>query len=101
MAEQVLLGLDVGGSSIKAALVDIELGRTVTPLQTTPTPAPVHARCRCCTLCAQLDRELGARGTGRPRLPMRWYSTAWRAPLPMSTSPGSAMPAEGFALFHS
>ncbi len=62
MAEPVLLGLDVGGSSIKSALVDVERGQTVTPLQTTPTPVPSTPEA-VLTLCAQLDRQQGARGT--------------------------------------
>jgi polyphosphate glucokinase len=62
MAEQVLLGLDVGGSSIKSALVDIGRGQTVTPLQSTRTPVPSTPEA-VLTLCAQLDRQLGAKGT--------------------------------------
>lgn len=62
MKDTVVLGLDVGGSSIKAALVDTELGRTVTPLQTIPTPTPSTPEV-VLDLCARVDRELGARGT--------------------------------------
>ncbi len=61
MADTVLLGLDVGGSSIKSALVDIEQGRAVTPLQTTPTPVP-STPAAVLQLCAQIDRQLKARG---------------------------------------
>lgn len=37
---RVLLGVDVGGSSIKAGLVDVADGRLVTALLSEPTPAP-------------------------------------------------------------
>jgi len=62
MKNTVLLGLDVGGSSIKAALVDVEAGRTVTPLQAIPTPAPSTPE-SVLQICARVDRELGASGT--------------------------------------
>ena len=39
MANQ-FLGIDVGGSSIKAALVDVAVGRLLTPLASVPTPQP-------------------------------------------------------------
>jgi polyphosphate glucokinase len=35
-----VLGIDVGGSSIKAAVVDVVSGQAVTPLATVPTPEP-------------------------------------------------------------
>ena len=38
--ERILLGIDVGGSSIKAGLVDVEAGRLVSELISTPTPQP-------------------------------------------------------------
>ncbi len=38
MTDTVLLGLDVGGSSIKAALVDVAAGHTITPLQISSDP---------------------------------------------------------------
>ncbi len=62
MAHTMLLGLDVGGSSIKAALVDVERGAAVTPLQSvrTPTPSTPEAVLQA---CARIDRELGAQGT--------------------------------------
>ena len=60
MAETVL-GLDVGGSSIKAGLVDVGAGRTVTPLQVVPTPVPSTPQA-VLEACARIDRELGARG---------------------------------------
>lgn len=62
MPDTVLLGLDVGGSSIKSALVDIEQCHTVTPLQVTPTPMPATPGA-VLAVCAQLDRQLGAGGT--------------------------------------
>lgn len=40
MSGTVLLGLDVGGSSIKGGLVDVEAGRVVGELQSVPTPQP-------------------------------------------------------------
>lgn len=56
-----ILGLDVGGSSIKAALVDVAEGRTVTALQVVPTPEPSTPQA-VLQSCARIDRELGARG---------------------------------------
>ncbi|HUO39534.1 MAG TPA: ROK family protein [Mycobacterium sp.] len=56
-----ILGFDVGGTSIKAALVDVDRGQTVTAPRSVPTPQPstpdqvVHA-------LLQVDRELGATG---------------------------------------
>src|SRR5262249_4200435 len=35
-----LLGFDVGGSSIKAGLVDLQVGRLATELESLPTPQP-------------------------------------------------------------
>lgn len=58
---QTVLGLDVGGSSIKAALVDIEQGRTVTPLQVVPTPMPSTPE-SVLQACARIDAGLGGRG---------------------------------------
>ena len=60
MAQNVL-GLDVGGSSIKAGLVDVAEGRTVTPLQVVPTPTPSTPQA-VLQACAQIDRQLGASG---------------------------------------
>jgi len=62
MAETVLLGLDVGGSSIKSGLVDVTAGHMQTPLQVTPTPTPSTPEA-VLQLCARLDRQLGATGT--------------------------------------
>jgi polyphosphate glucokinase len=62
MTESVLLGLDVGGSSIKSALVDVTAGRTVTPLQVTPTAVPSTPG-QVLQQCLQLDRQHRAQGT--------------------------------------
>jgi polyphosphate glucokinase len=61
MTDTILLGLDVGGSSIKAALVDVERGAATTPLRSvrTPTPSTPEAVLQA---CAQIDRDLGAAG---------------------------------------
>lgn len=58
---QTVLGLDVGGSSIKAALVDTDQGRTVTPLQVVPTPMPSTPQ-SVLQACARIDAQLAARG---------------------------------------
>jgi polyphosphate glucokinase len=61
MTDTILLGLDVGGSSIKTALVDIERGVATTPLRSvrTPTPSTPEAVLQA---CAQIDREARASG---------------------------------------
>ncbi len=61
MSDDILLGLDVGGSSIKAALVDITRGVATTALQSvrTPTPSTPEAVLQA---CAQIDRSLSATG---------------------------------------
>jgi polyphosphate glucokinase len=61
MTDSILLGLDVGGSSIKTALVDIKRGVSTTALRAvrTPTPSTPDAVLR---LCAQIDRECHANG---------------------------------------
>jgi len=61
MASRILLGLDVGGSSIKAALVDVERGVTTTPLLSVPTPSPSTPE-QVLQACAQIDRELAGAG---------------------------------------
>src|SRR3974390_3117923 len=61
MADTVLLGFDVGGSSIKTALVDVERGELTTALRSVPTPVPSSPEA-VLALCAQIDRELGAGG---------------------------------------
>ncbi|HUN25044.1 MAG TPA: ROK family protein [Steroidobacteraceae bacterium] len=38
--ERILLGIDVGGSSIKAGCVDVEAGRLAGELRSAPTPQP-------------------------------------------------------------
>jgi len=62
MADRILLGLDVGGSSIKAALVDVERGVTTTPLHSVRTPSPSTPE-QVLQACAQIDRDLAAVGT--------------------------------------
>ncbi|MGB8327477.1 MAG: ROK family protein [Steroidobacteraceae bacterium] len=57
----LLLGLDVGGSSIKGALVDVDSGRLATELRSVQTPQPATPD-RVAAACAALDRELGGRG---------------------------------------
>ena len=47
MADTILLGLDVGGSSIKAALVDVERGVCTTPLQFGADARALDARAAC------------------------------------------------------
>jgi polyphosphate glucokinase len=61
MADRILLGLDVGGSSIKAALVDVERGVTTTPLHSVRTPSPSTPE-QVLQACAQIDHDLGAVG---------------------------------------
>jgi polyphosphate glucokinase len=61
MPGRILLGLDVGGSSIKAALVDVEHGVTTTPLLSVPTPSPSTPE-QVLRACAQIDRELSGAG---------------------------------------
>lgn len=56
-----ILGLDVGGSSIKAGLVDVETGCTLTPLQTVPTPQPSTPQATIEAI-AGIDRSLNASG---------------------------------------
>jgi polyphosphate glucokinase len=62
VAERILLGLDVGGSSIKSALVDVERGVTTTALHSVTTPSPSTPE-QVLRACAQIDRELSASGT--------------------------------------
>jgi len=40
MSARILLGLDVGGSSVKGGLVDVDAGRLVGELRSVPTPQP-------------------------------------------------------------
>jgi polyphosphate glucokinase len=61
MRDTILLGLDVGGSSIKAALVDTARGSLTTALRSVRTPAPSTPE-SVLQACAQIDRELGASG---------------------------------------
>jgi len=62
MANRILLGLDVGGSSIKAALVDVERGVTTTRLHSVRTPSPSTPE-QVLQVCEQIDRDLAAVGT--------------------------------------
>jgi polyphosphate glucokinase len=61
MAETILLGLDVGGSSIKAGLVDTGRGSLTTPLRAVRTPVPSTPEA-VLQACAQIDREIGGAG---------------------------------------
>src|ERR1700744_452060 len=61
MMADSILGLDVGGSSIKAGLVDTGRGRTTTPLQVVPTPTPSTPEA-VLKACADVDRKLGGKG---------------------------------------
>src|ERR1700676_4089175 len=61
MTDTILLGLDVGGSSIKAGLVDIERGSLTTGLRSVRTPAPSPPEAVLQT-CAQIDRDFAANG---------------------------------------
>jgi len=57
----ILLGLDVGGSSIKAALVDVGTGKLVSELKSVSTPQPATPE-RVAEACVEVDRELGGQG---------------------------------------
>ncbi len=57
----ILLGLDVGGSSIKGGLVDIERGTLATPMQSVPTPSP-SVPDALLDACAGLDAQLHGSG---------------------------------------
>ena len=61
MADTILLGLDVGGSSIKAGLVDIERATLTSALRSVRTPAPLTPEA-VLQACAQIDRDLGGAG---------------------------------------
>jgi polyphosphate glucokinase len=61
MRDTILLGFDVGGSSIKAGLVDTERGPMMSPLRSVPTPVPSTPEA-VLQACAQIDREFAARG---------------------------------------
>ncbi len=61
MADTILLGLDVGGSSIKAGLVDIERGSLTTGLHSLRTPVPSTPEA-VLQACARIDRDLAASG---------------------------------------
>jgi polyphosphate glucokinase len=61
MSDSILLGLDVGGSSIKAGLVDTGRGVLTSPMRTVPTPMPSTPE-GVLQACAQIDREFASRG---------------------------------------
>ena len=56
-----VLGIDVGGSSIKAAVVDIASGQAVTPLASVPTPQPSLPE-RLLEVFVELDARFAAGG---------------------------------------
>jgi polyphosphate glucokinase len=58
---QPILGLDVGGSSIKAGLVDVATGELRGPLRSVPTPQPSTAD-RLVDCFVDIDRESGVAG---------------------------------------
>src|ERR1700688_4977408 len=61
MRDTILLGLDVGGSSIKSTLVAPARGLLTGALRSVRTPAPSTPE-SVLQACAQIDRELGASG---------------------------------------
>jgi polyphosphate glucokinase len=61
MPDKILLGFDVGGSSIKAALVDVARGVAATPMRMLPTPHPATPEA-VLQACALIDREFAAGG---------------------------------------
>ena len=61
MRDTILLGLDVGGSSIKAGLVDTGRGTLTSAMRSVPTPIPSTPE-GVLQACAQIDREFAARG---------------------------------------
>jgi polyphosphate glucokinase len=63
-----LLGIDVGGSSIKAAVVDVISGQPVTALVTVPTPQPSKPE-RVIEVCVELDARFTTRGAVGVALP--------------------------------
>jgi polyphosphate glucokinase len=56
-----VLGIDVGGSSIKAAVVDVVSGQAVTPLASVPTPQPSTPE-RLIDAVVELDARFAAGG---------------------------------------
>ena len=63
-----ILGLDVGGSSIKAGLVDVDTGEALTPLKSVPTPQPATPEGVIGTI-VEIDRSFGANGAVGLALP--------------------------------
>ena len=71
VATRLVLGIDVGGSSIKAGLVDVASGRVAGQLIAAPTPVP-SARRRVTQVIGALAAQLpGSAGTRRRGLPVR------------------------------
>jgi polyphosphate glucokinase len=71
---QTLLGVDVGGSSIKAGLVDIAAGRLATELMSEPTPAlstPEAVMSVIASLARRLPRCTGPVGLSFPSVVQR------------------------------
>jgi polyphosphate glucokinase len=56
-----VLGIDMGGSSIKAAVVDVVSGQAVTPLASVPTPQPSTPQ-RLVEVFAELDARFATGG---------------------------------------
>src|SRR4029450_2659370 len=57
-ARRLALGVDVGGSGIKAALVDLDTGELVSPRHRVPTPQP-SARAAVIASIARVGRKRG------------------------------------------
>jgi polyphosphate glucokinase len=71
---QKLLGIDVGGSSIKAAVVDVDAGRLVGDLISSPTPLPSTPGAMLTVfkgLAGQLPESTGAVGIAFPSVVKR------------------------------
>lgn len=63
-----VLGIDVGGSSIKAALVDVQSGQVLTPQASVPTPQPATPE-QLMAVFSELDAGFAARGAVGLALP--------------------------------
>ena len=86
---QNVLGIDVGGSSVKAGVVDVATGRLLGELISAPTPQPSTPRR---SGGSSRDWPRACRGAGHRRdcLPQRRHSMASCAPPRTSTIPGWA-----------
>ncbi len=62
--EQIALGIDVGGSSIKFAPVEGHSGRLLTPLRSVPTPQPANAARLMSALVALGEADASAASVG-------------------------------------